>query len=472
MKILRIPLAIVLVVVACRSFNASAQTETNFHSFGNSSSEGASVQAALVQGSDSNFYGTTETGGTNDLGVVFRITPSGVYTTLHMFAGFPTDGDSPQAGLVQGSDGNFYGTAVGGGTNFNGTVFRISPSGVYTNLHIFAGFPNDGSEPASVLVLGNDGNFYGTTSEGGTNNHGIIFRIGLNGTYSNLHTFAGFPSGAGQPEAGLTLGSDGNFYGTTVTGGTNNFGAVFRIGPTFTGTETVLHSFTYSPDGSNPYGALVQGSDGNFYGATAAGGTSTNGMVYRISPTGAYTNLHNFAGPPGDGADSFARLVQGSDGHFYGTTSDGGTNNVGTIFRIGLNGGYTNLHIFVGSPTDGVNPSAGMVQAIDGSFYGTTFYGGLNHSGTVFKLTVPLSPPPYPINQITSVYPAVTNVILTIPSISGETYQLQSSSSMSPTNWANVPGASISNSIGALLIVTNFGAATQPQRFYRFDITP
>jgi uncharacterized repeat protein (TIGR03803 family) len=142
------------------------------------------------------------------------------------------------------------------------------------------------------------------------------------------------------------------------------------------------------------------------------------------------------------------------------------------VFRISSSGSYTNLYSFAGSPNDGTYPVALLVQGSDGNFYGTTYQGGANNSGTVFRISIALSPPPFPINQITSVHLAATNLIFTIPSIAGETYQLQFSSSMTPTNWVNVAGVSVTNSIGALLTLTNFGAAVGPQGFYRFDITP
>jgi uncharacterized repeat protein (TIGR03803 family) len=187
------------------------------------------------------------------------------------------------------------------------------------------------------------------------------------------------------------------------------------------------------------------------------------------------TNLHSFVGS--DGVNPLAGLVQGSDGNFYGTTEAGGTSTnceygCGTVFRISLSGNETNLHSFGSSPADGEYPLAGLVQGSDGNFYGTTEDGGTNDGGTVFKLTVPLNPPPYPINQITGVQLFGTNIVFSIPSIAYETYQLQFSSSMKPTNWVNVSGVSVTNSIGALLTLTNFGGATGPQGFYRFDITP
>jgi len=495
MKSFRILLVIILSVFAGRVFNVNAQTLTNFYAFLGFPNDGALPLAGLMQGSDGNFYGTASQGGANNVGTVFRISPSGGYTNLHSFIRSLDDGVEPEAGLVQGSDGNLYGTTFAGGMTSNGTVFRISPSGSYTNLHSFTGSP-DGALPMAGLVLGSDGNLYGTTSQGGTTNfniftstagYGTVFRISPTGTYTTLYAFAGSPNSGAYPEAGLVLGSDGNFYGTTEYGGNGpcnvgfgvGCGTIFRISTG--GTFTNLHSFTGSPnDGSKPLAGLVQGSDGNFYGTTASGGTNNDGMAFRISPTGAYTKLHIFVDSP-DGKLPEAGLVQGGDGNFYGTTAIGGTQGSGTIFRISFSGAYTNLYSFSGSPIDGARPMAGLVQGGDGNFYGTTYSGGTTNFngftlsygyGTVFKLTVPLNPPPYPINQITGIQLSDANVVLSIPSIAYETYQLQFSSSMNPTNWVNVPGVSVTNGIGALLTLTNFGGAVGPQGFYRFDITP
>jgi uncharacterized repeat protein (TIGR03803 family) len=483
MKILRIPLVIALLVLAGRGFDAEAQTETNLYSFGSVTNDGALPEAGLERGSDGNFYGTTYAGGTSTncfegCGTVFRISPSGSYTNLYSFTGPPNNGAYPQAGLMQGSDGNFYGTTEYGGTNVEGTVFRISPGGSYTNLYSFHSSPNDGEHPYGGLVQGSDGNFYGTTGDGGTYSVGTVFRISPSGNETNLHSFVGRPNDGQGPAAGLVQGSDGNFYGTTEGGGTYGLGTVFRISPN--GSYTNLYSFGSHPnDGAYSAAGLVQGSDGNFYGTTVDGGTNNCqcGTVFRISPSGTETNLYSFAGSPTDGNDPQSGLVQGSDGNFYGTTSGGGTSTncfegCGTLFRISPSGTYTTLYSFGNSPTDGEEPDAGLVQGSDGNFYGTTYQGGTNDDGTVFKLTVALSPPPYPINQITGVHVAATNIVFNVVSIAGETYQLQFSSSMNPTNWVNVAGVSSTNSIGSILTLTNFAGANQPQGFYRFDITP
>jgi uncharacterized repeat protein (TIGR03803 family) len=477
MKRLRIPLVIVLLVVAGRTFDAGAQTKTNLHSFGSVPNDGNTPYAGLVQGSDGNFYGTTFEGGTSTncdggCGTVFRISPSGTYTALYSFVGYPSDGFYPRAGLMQGSDSNFYGTTEGGGTYNNGTVFRVSPSGSETNLYSFLGSPTDGATPYAGLVQGSNGDFYGTTYAGGTNGLGTVFRISPSGSETNLYSFGGFPDGY-NPEAGLVQGSDGNFFGTTLTGGTNyGDGTVFRISPS--GSYTSLYSFT-SSGGAEPAAGLVLGSDGNFYGTTVYGGMTNNeGTVFLISPSGNLTNLYWFGGVPNDGNGPEGGLVQGSDGNFYGTTFFGGTSTncaggCGTVFRISPRGIYTSLYSFLGSPTDGAWPNAGLVQGSDGNFYGTTYKGGSNGVGTVFRISVPLNPPA---NQISRIQKSGTNVIFAIPSVAGETYQLQYRNSMTSGIWSNVPGESVTNSIGSILTLTNFAGANQPQGFYRFAITP
>ena len=435
-------------------------------------SDGANPSAGLVQGSDGSFYGTTYGlgSGPSANGTVFRISASGSLTGLWSFTG-GTDGANPDAGLVQGSDGNFYGTTSGSGSGRSpyGTVFRISASGSLTGLWSFTG-GTDGANPDAGLVQGSDGNFYGTTygAGSGPSGNGTVFRISPTGNLSNLWSFTGGTDGA-NPSAGLVQGSDGNFYGTTYGSGSgpSAYGTVFRISAG--GSLTKLWSFTNGLDGANSYAPLVEGSDGNFYGTTSQGGASGIGTVFRISPTGNLTNLWEFTGC-GDGGNPDAGLVQGSDGDFYGTTSGSGSgpSGSGTVFRISPSGDLTTLHSF--SVGDGANPYAGLVQGSDGNFYGTTYQGGTNGNyGTVFRLTVPLNPPA---NQISGIKMMGTSLVVTIPSVAGETYQLQYSDSLTLSNWSNVGGVSMTNSIGGLLSLTNLGGAMQPQGFYRFAITP
>jgi uncharacterized repeat protein (TIGR03803 family) len=345
----------------------------------------------LVQGNDGNFYGTTAKGGPygyvfggsafGSYGTVFKISTSGVLTSLYAFTRNDQDGANPSAGLVQGSDGNFYGTTSIGGTNGgNGTVFKISANGVLTSLYSFTG-NNDGGNPKARLVQGSDGTLYGTTYSGGTNNQGTVFKISTNGSLTSLYSFTGSNDGA-NPN-GLVHGGDGSFYGTTSGGGTNgDYGTVFTISAD--GGLTTLHSFTGTLDGAYPKAGLAQGNDGSLYGTTYSGGTHNQGTVFKLSTHRAYTSLYSFTGND-DGANPSAGLVQGSDGSFYGTTSG----RSGTVFKISANGALRTLYSFTGGhgTPDGANPQAELVQARNGNFYGTTSGGGTNNAGTVFTIS-------------------------------------------------------------------------------------
>ena len=453
-------LAVSLGLCAAAGNLVAQVTLTTLHSF--EGSDGAQPIGGLVQGNDGNFYGTTYGGN----GTVFRISPSGSFTNLHTFTGTfgAGDGSHPYAALVQGSDGNFYGTTYQGGAGGNGSVFRISPSGSFTNFYSFTGGA-DGYYPLGGLVQGSDGNLYGTS-------YSDVFRISLSGSFTNLHSFSG--SDGYNTYAGLVQGSDGNFYGTAAQGGSNNNGAVFQISPSGSYTNLYLFSGYISgggdSDGEDPRGALVQGSDGNFYGTTAGGGANfiyDSGTVFRISTNGSYAILHSFTlfTNDGEGIGPEAGLVQGSDGNFYGTTpaSTNGSD-YGTLFRITPSGKLTTLYEFTG-PAD---PYGALVQGSDGNFYGTTQEGGTNGVGSVFKLIVPLNPPA---NQISAIQVVATNVLVTLPSVAAEFYQLQSRTSLTAGSWADVAGAS-AKSIGGSLTVTNFGGFSQSQQFYRFAITP
>jgi uncharacterized repeat protein (TIGR03803 family) len=335
---------------------------------------------SLVQGRDGNFYGTTVYGGANHYdGTVFKITPDGTLTTLYSFCAQKgcTDGAGPYGGLILATDGNFYGTTVFGGANGNGTFFKITPGGTLTTLLSFYGTTSYGA-----LVQATDGNFYGTTVNGG--NHrcdcGTVFKVTPEGTLATLHKFDG--SDGANPYAGLVLAADGNFYGTTLGNGNST---VFKISPR--GLLTTLHRFD-GTDGSEVFAGLIQAKNGNFYGTAGRGGAHGDGTVFKISSRGALATLHNFDGP--DGAYPYAGLAQATDGNFYGTTTAGGANGNGTIFKISSRGGLTTLHRFDG--TDGDTPGNALLQATDGIFYGTTEFGGTNGLGTVFSLSVGLDP--------------------------------------------------------------------------------
>ena len=366
-----------LVCVAAATIAPSAQLSTLVNFDG---TNGANpYQESLVQGLDGNLYGTTLYGGKSNYGTVFKMTPSGTLMTLRSFDG--TDGAYPRAGLALGTDGNFYGTTEYGGAYGLGTVFKITPNGVLTVLHSFAG--NDGDYVYRPLVQGTDGKFYGTTNQGGVYNYGTVFNITPGGAFTLLYAFDGTD---GAYPYGLVQGTDGNFYGTTYGGGAKGIGTVFKI--TSSGMLSTLHSFD-GTDGTYPSAPVVQGTDGKFYGTTQYGGASNYGTVFRITSTGVLSTVHSFDYYT-DGGYPVAPVVQGTDGNFYGTAEEGGAGSLGTIFKVTPGGTLTALHNFSG--TDGSYPYGGLAQYTGGAFYGTTYQGGTSNDGTVFSLSVGLGP--------------------------------------------------------------------------------
>jgi uncharacterized repeat protein (TIGR03803 family) len=391
-------------------FGSGLQAYTTLASF--NGTDGQYPSAALVQATNGDLYGTTNEGGASCIpgcGAIFKITPTGTLTALHGFDGF--DGDGPQAALVQATNGNLYGTTVGGGPVYGapdqtgyGTIFKITPSGSLTTLYTFcsqSGCP-DGYGPEAGLIQATNGNLYGTTYGGGTAicgqspGCGTIFKITPTGTLAALYSFcaqSGCPDGQ-HPTAGLIQAINGSLYGTTVNGGTHGNGTIFKITPT--GELTTLHSFAES-DGADPAG-LIQATDGNLFGTTQ-GGTYNRGTVFKITPSGSLTTLYNFCSQSGcpDG-QSPSGLIQATDGNLYGTTYRGGANGYGTVFKITPSGTLTTLYNFcsLSGCTDGAGPTAGLIQATDGGLYGTTtqaeFDGGQSNDGTVFSLYVGLGP--------------------------------------------------------------------------------
>ncbi len=370
-------------------------------------SNGASPVAGLAQGLDGNLYGTTVRGGSTDYGTVFKITPSGALTTLYSFCALSgcIDGVGPEASVVLGTDGNFYGTTPSGGANGWGTVFKITPAGALTTLYSFCAKTNcdDGGSPESALVQASDGSFYGTTESGGGSVQyaGTVFKITPAGVLTSLYSFCALTSCADgeSPFGALVQAPNGSLFGTTSLGGANQHGTVFEI--TTTGKLTTLYSFcarSNCADGSDPYGTLIRGLDGDFYGTTYYGGTNNYGTVFKITPTGALTTLYSFCGQANcaDGAQPFAGLVQAIDGNFYGTTFEGGASGHGVIFKITSSGALTTLYSFCSQTdcADGAQPFASLVEDTSGTFYGAASGGGNKSSadGTLFSLSVGLGP--------------------------------------------------------------------------------
>jgi uncharacterized repeat protein (TIGR03803 family) len=340
----------------------------------------------LVYASDGSYYGTTDAGGTDGDGTIYKVDSSGTYTLLYTFTD-GADGSGPEAGLIEGTDGNFYGTASTGGSYDYGSVFKITASGTFSTVYSFGAVDSDGQYPVGEVVEGLDGNLYGTTSAGGTESEGTVFRITPTGTLTTLYSFGTSDGDGSTPYGGLLQAADGNFYGTTQQGGTGGYGTVYKYAPG--GSVTIVYNFTNATtDGGVPIAGLVQGTSGALYGTTEMGGSAGLGAAYSITTDGTFTLLHSFVGGVSDGKAPYSRLIQGSDGNLYGTADDGGANEYGTIFELTPSGTETQLYSFAGGDSDGGYPYASLVQAADGNFYGTTYDQGSSSDGTAFQLTV------------------------------------------------------------------------------------
>ena len=402
-------LAATVALINSSSGNSAASPAPNYeilHSFtGNDNHgftgdiDGANPWGPLLQAPDGNFYGTTLNGSstaTAATGTVFKMDVTGKVTILHHFLMSTADGVTPYGGLMLAKDGNFYGTTysavgvTGSGSN-GGVIFRLSPTGEYRKLWTFTG--GEGGLPKAGLMQAKDDYIYGTSTKGGYLG-GAVFRMSTKGTPTLLHGFKGTTDGV-QPTCVLLQAADGNLYGTTYAGGPSGFGTVFKL--TTSGGFSVIHTFKgpAAQDGSNPVGGLIQGSDGNLYGTTATGGQYNLGAIYKIDRAGTYTVIHSFTVT--EGAKPFGNLLQASDGNLYGTTYAGGRN-YGTVFKITLDGQLTVLKTFAEFRGDGAAAAAGLIQGTDGKLYGTTYFGGTQNKGTVFRIDagLPRAPKPSP----------------------------------------------------------------------------
>jgi len=431
---------------------------------------GAKPSAGLVQGPDGAFYGTTQTGGSSSLGTLFKITSAGAFSNLLTFTGTggAAPGANPAASLIWGPDGNLYGTTFSGGASNCGTVFEVTTNGVFTTLISFTGTngARPGAAPAAGLAWGPNGALYGTTQLGGTNDllnggDGTVFEVTTNGGFTSLISFTGTNGShlGAEPSARLMLGKDGNFYGTTQFGGTNDLlnggdGTIFRM--TSTGTLTTLVSFNYVA-GANPQAGLVQGADGNCYGTAYYGGGQGAGTIFKMTPLGVVTVLVSL--DYANGANPYADLVQGMDGNLYGATQVGGMNNCGTVFQMTPAGALTSLVSFDG--TNGRYPVAGLVQGADGNFYGTTASGTTSPQGTVYRFP----PPPVFLKWWQSDQAMAFNW----SSATGQVYQIQFKTNASQTGWSNLGGTVTATNAS---MTASDGVGSSSLRIYRIGLLP
>lgn len=383
--------AIMAVVVVSFSVRiAQAQSEIVIHSF--SGPDGSTPFAGLIADSKGNGYGTTLLGGSSTncpggCGTVYKINTSGL-TVLHSFGGSPaSDGETPVGGLVMDKSGNLYGTTSAGGTNGTGTVFKLTPSGSVWNETILWNFGSassgDGMDPEGTLAIDSLGNLYGTTFEGGINSRGTVFKVTPSGTESILYSFQGPPDGS-EPIAGPILDKSGNLYGTTQGGGAKALGSVYEFSAS--GMETILHSFSGPPDGEFPASGLVFDTKGNLWGTAELGGAHGNGAVFEVTPT-TETELvfYSFNENKGDGTAPVAGVIFDAKGNLYGTTASGSPLNEGIVYSLSPSAMETILHRFAGE--DGATPESVLIRDSAGHLYGTTSAGGKFSLGTIYRVT-------------------------------------------------------------------------------------
>jgi len=369
----------------------NAQTFSVVHSFAGAA-DGANPLNGLTMDGSGNLYGTTNSGGASNNGVVFKIDTTGVETVLHNFSG-GTDGENPQGVLIIDRAGNLFGTTAWGGASGQGTVFRITAAGKEKVLYSFTG-GTDGAEPEAGLVRDVAGNLYGTTTAGGANGNGTVFELSppakKGGAWAEkvLYSFGAGTDGA-IPIGGVTFDAAGNLYGTTSAGGAAGLGTIFQLTPSGSGwTETILHNFQDADDGAVPYASLIF-NKGNFYGAATEGGTGGGGTIFELTPASSGWTFTVLYSNPGWGISGvFRHLTMDRSGNLYGTTHCDGAYNAGTVYKLIPASGswtYTSLYVFTGG-SDGLYSFSNLVLR-DGSVYGTTNQGGANGLGVVFEVT-------------------------------------------------------------------------------------
>jgi uncharacterized repeat protein (TIGR03803 family) len=364
---------------------STSGTETILHNFTGGITDGAAPYGSLIFANDSNLYGMTDSGGSSGFGSIIKCDTLGNESVLYSFGG-GGDGNYPYGDLIQASNDTLYGmTSSGGSNSYWGCIFKCSLSGTESVIYSFTG-GFDGGNPFGNVIQANDGNLYAMTEYGGTNGNGALIKCTTTGTESVLYSFGNNANDGSWPYSSLVQANDGKLYGMIIGGGLANRGAIFNC--TLAGTETVLHDFASDAVGNTSAGNLIQTKDGYLYGVTDYGGIYGYGTIFKRSPSGAITTLHNFTGTTSDGAYPVSSLIQASDSNLYGTTLNGGATNTGTIFECTTGGTFTLLHSFSGGPFDGIFPYGTLVQDSTRALYGTTGYGGNTDSGVIFKYTL------------------------------------------------------------------------------------
>ena len=355
------------------------------HSF--AGQEGTNPTTTLTLGKDNALYGTTGNGGSGGHGTVFKMTLQGQFTVLHSFTGHE-DGSSPLGKLSIAGDGTLYGCTRIGGRNDSGTLWKVSPSGKFTTVYAFAPFSDEGDNlaggwPESAPVPGQDGFLYGMAT-GGAGRSGVIYRFAPNGTYQVVYALR-VPGGYGGGGR-LTQGKDEAFYGANPSGGARDNGTLFRVTPD--GQYGVIYAFAPT-EGKNALVKVTPGPDGAWYGLMEHGGTADQGTIYKVTAQGQFTTVHTFQGGT-DGGFPWSGLTARRDGFLFGTTRGtiGSFLDAGTIFCVAPDGTFTNVFHF-GQDVQALNPFGGVIFGPDGTLYGTTNKGGASGNGTIYKLTLP-----------------------------------------------------------------------------------
>ncbi len=478
---------LILVAAGCwlLALTASAQTFNVLYTFsGVEGNPDGANPSNLILANNGLFYGTCVNLGLEGWGDIYQLTPTGALTPMYSFTNHspvPFDGSYPYAGLTQGTNGLLYGLAQSGGSNGTGTIFAVDTNGTFSSLYSFTALTRktgttpavstnaDGATPKCALVLNtNDDNFYGTAVQGGVNSYGTVFQVTHGGKVTVLYSFSNSVDGS-SPQAALLLYTNGDFYGTAFSGGSNGYGTVFQV--TAAGALTSLYSFTNGIDGAEPEGALIDGKDGLLYGTCSAGGMNGTGTIFKLTTNGVLTSLYSFSAGTSSFFGQFNTeglspnvLLLGNDGNFYGTTQFGTPGGDGSIFQFTRSGALNMLYAFSsdndgGPNSDGGNP-ASLVQYHDGVFYGTALRGGANSAGTFFTLGLPPVITAQPTNQAVALY-GNASFSLTANGALGCQWQLDGNAVPNATNETlSITNAQIADAGSYLAILTNFNGAT------------